>query len=452
MELQNKFKIGLFACLMLGGNEIINAQSNKKITLDDAIELSLNNNKQLKISNAKIDEATATISEAKMHQLPDITVSGAYLRVFKPNIDLKIPLGSNNDSSSSGGASDINPKQMMYGMASASLPLFSGLRIRNGIESAKYLKTATELDAKSQKDAVIQNTIEAYYNLYKAQAAVKLVEENLKQANQRVSDFSNLEKNGLMARNDLLKAQLQSSNVELTLVEAENNESVANYNMDLMLGLEETLTLELVIDEFDNATISNTITDWSTLALSNRADYQALQQRQQALNYNVKVAKGAYWPSLAITSSYLAGHIPNILTLTNAVNIGIGLQYDLSGLYKNRSKVKQAQSRLDQARYSDMQMTDNIKLSVYKAYQNYNQGLKKIEVYQKAVDQATENYRITKNKYDNALATTTDLLDADVAQLQAKINYEYAKVDAKVAYYKLNDVSGTPVFETTHKK
>ncbi|MEI9934985.1 MAG: TolC family protein [Ferruginibacter sp.] len=67
---------------------------------------------------------------------------------------------------------------------------------------------------------------------------------------------------------------------------------------------------------------------------------------------------------------------------------------------------------------------------------------KKIDVYQKAIDQSVENYRITKNKYDNALETTTDLLDADVAELQAKLNYANAKADAVVAYNKLLQTAG----------
>ena len=61
---------------------------------------------------------------------------------------------------------------------------------------------------------------------------------------------------------------------------------------------------------------------------------------------------------------------------------------------------------------------------------------------QKAVDQAAENYRITRNKYDNALATTTDLLDADVSQLQARMNYEFARADAMTAYSKLMETAG----------
>ena len=67
---------------------------------------------------------------------------------------------------------------------------------------------------------------------------------------------------------------------------------------------------------------------------------------------------------------------------------------------------------------------------------------KKIEVYQKAVEQAAENYRITKNKYDNTLATTTDLLDADLAQLQTKLNLSNATIDKVVAYNKLLQTAG----------
>jgi outer membrane protein TolC len=67
---------------------------------------------------------------------------------------------------------------------------------------------------------------------------------------------------------------------------------------------------------------------------------------------------------------------------------------------------------------------------------------RQIEVYQKAIEQATENYRITKNKFDNKLVTTTDLLEADLAQLQAKLNHAFARVDAAIAYKKLQQTTG----------
>jgi outer membrane protein TolC len=96
-------------------------------------------------------------------------------------------------------------------------------------------------------------------------------------------------------------------------------------------------------------------------------------------------------------------------------------------------------------------LNDNIRLQTAQAYQNYLSSEKKIEVYAKAVEQANENYRIVKNKYDNSLVTTTDLLDADEAQLQAKLNHVFAQADAMVSYNKLLQTAGVLSPETTTK-
>ncbi len=82
------------------------------------------------------------------------------------------------------------------------------------------------------------------------------------------------------------------------------------------------------------------------------------------------------------------------------------------------------------------------RLQINQAYSQYLLSKKKIEVYATAVNQANENYRISKNKYDNALLTTADLLDANVAQLQAKLNLSNAKADAVVAYSSLLEAAG----------
>jgi outer membrane protein TolC len=245
-----------------------------------------------------------------------------------------------------------------------------------------------------------------------------------------------------MARNDLLKAELQESNVELTLVDAENNMKISNFNMNLMLGLDDNTELKLDDSGLGRMYKIQSLEEWESKALANRADYLALQQRQEATRVGVKAAKGEYFPSLALTGGYVAAYIPNFLTVTNAVNVGVGLSYNVASLYKNGAKVKQAKAQQEQLHWSALEMNDGIRMQIHQAFQNYMETLKKIEVYRKAVEQANENYRITKNKYDNALANTTDLLDADVAQLQAGINFEFAKADAEVAYNKLYETAG----------
>lgn len=71
-------------------------------------------------------------------------------------------------------------------------------------------------------------------------------------------------------------------------------------------------------------------------------------------------------------------------------------------------------------------------------------------MYLKAEQQAQENYRITKNKYDNGLATITELLDANVMLLQTRLNISGARADAVLAYYKLLATAGT-LYQTTIK-
>jgi outer membrane protein TolC len=205
--------------LLLSGWDL-RAQEKKQLTLRESIELGVKSSKQLKINFEKIEEATAVLKEAEDKRLPDASVSGAYMRILASKFDLK----SNNNNS--GGSSNSQPptvSQAVYGIANVSLPIYTGGRIKFGIESARYLEQAAKLDAENNKDEVIQNTIEAFANLFKAKNAVKLMQENLQQSQQREKDFTNLEKNGLLARNDLLKAQLQTSGVELNLLDAQNN-------------------------------------------------------------------------------------------------------------------------------------------------------------------------------------------------------------------------------------
>jgi outer membrane protein len=429
----------IIAVLLLNSHHLLAQDSTvMKLTLNDAIDGSIKNSKQLKNNRAKIEEASAAVREAKDQRLPDFKISGSYLRLNNPNINLKTKSGSGSPADSN----SIKVSSALYGIANISYPLYSGMRVQYGIESAKYLEEAVKLDADNNRGAVIINTINAYVNLYKAKAAVNLVKENLDQSRKRDIDFSNLEKNGLLARNDLLKVQLQTSNIELSLFEAESNWKLANVNMDIMLGLPENTTLVQDTTGMQDPGAVQTLDEYEKQALQNRKDMKALSFRQKAAGTGIKIAKGEYYPGIALSGGYIAADVPGLLTITNAVNIGIGVQYSLSSLWKTKAKVQQAKAREQQVLADEEALGENMRYQINEAYQGYLLSQKKIDVYGKAIDQATENYKITKNKYDNSLVTTTELLDADVAQLQAKLNHAFAKADALVAYNRLLQSAG----------
>lgn len=413
-----------------------NAQERKLLSLDEAVQLGIQNSKSLKIDAAKIEEATADLLEAKNRQLPELKVSGSYMYLpIKPNIDLKLP------GVSAAGGPEVH--QVAYGSANLSVPIYSGGRIKYGIQSAKYLVEASKLSTENDKIAIAYNVAQAYNNLFKANQSIKVLEENLTASQKRDETFLKLENNGVIARNDRLKANLQTSNIELQLLEAKNNYNIANINMDLLLGLPETTEIEVdqnYVDEFDDV---KPVSFYLNEARENRKDLQALDQQRKAAELGTKSAKAENLPSIAFTGGYVAADIPKFLTIYNAVNVGVGISYNLSNLWKENSALKQSKAREMQLSATNELLNDNIKLDVNREYQNSDYSKKRITVFEKAAVQANENYRITKNKYDNGLATMTELLDADAAQIAANVGVINAKADAALAYRKLLQTTGT---------
>ena len=88
-------------------------------------------------------------------------------------------------------------------------------------------------------------------------------------------------------------------------------------------------------------------------------------------------------------------------------------------------------------------LSENIKIQIQQAQENYTLAVKQNKVYTQAVEQAQENYRIVKDKYDNGLSDTNDLLEADVQQLQARLNEAFSKADITQRFYELQNASGT---------
>lgn len=429
-----KNKLGLFLLL---GAALLSAQEKRMLTLDEAVALGIQNSKNLKIDQQKIQDALANVVDAKNGMLPTLKVSGSALALANANVDLKmLPPGQG------GGAPKAH--SAFFGNVSASLPLFAGGRVQYGIQSAKFLVEAAKLSTQNDQMAMAYTVSQAYNNLFKAHQAIKVLEENLMASKKRDESFQKLENNGIVAKNDRLKANLQTSDVELQLLDAQNSASIANINMDLMLGLPETTMIETdpnyitALADPD----SKTITYYMEQATSNRRDLQAFDYQKKAAALGTKAAKAENWPSIALTGGYIAADVPNILTVTNAANIGIGVQYNVDNIWKKNSSLLKAQSKERQIELGQELLYDQIKLEVNRDFQNSQFAQKRIGVYEKAAVQANENYRVVNNKYNNGLATITELLDADTAQISANVNVINAKADAMLAYRKLLQSSG----------
>lgn len=423
----------LFGIFFIGISSV-EAQEKTSLTLDEAVKMAWEKSNEVTLANTKVNSKKYELQTVKNSQYPDFKLSGQYQRITEPNLDLKVAFGD-------GSGTPVSPDRLMLGQASASLPLFAGFKIQNNIKLYDNLYQAETANASKTKEDIAMRVINYYAELYKAQKTIELLNENQKQAQQRVTDFTELEKNGIIPRNDLLKSQLLVSRTQVSIDEAKKNESILNYYLVTLLKLPAGTKLEVnENDFFALKTDQAPMTDQA--ALENRKDLEAIRFQGKASEANIKIARSGYYPSVVLLGGYTALDLKDIVTVTNAMNFGIGLSYDLSGILKNSASVKAAESRSLEAKTSEAILTDRIKIEVQQAIEDYHLSINQSVVYAEAVDQATENYRLVKDKFDNGLADTNDLVEADVENLGAKINTALSKATIIQKYYELLSVSG----------
>lgn len=431
-----KIKIFLLSALFLMAAGEIYAQETT-LTIEEAVDLALTNSDEAKRSDNGILTAENELKITKNHRYPDFKLSGQYN--YLTNADVNLKLSTGNSTSEDPEAAPVQSPdihQLLLGQATVSMPLFSGFRLKNAIEANENGLKAAKMNAENNRENIALQTIENYLNLYMARKTVDLLEESVKSARQRVKDFSAMEKNGLLARNDLLKSQIQESNVELSLEEAKKNAEILNYKLVTILKLPEGTKVST-----NDSDIKITPLEVSSEEI-NRNDLEALKFQKKAAESNVKIAKADYFPSIGLTGGYIALDLQNALTVSNAMNIGVGISYNLADIFKNKNEVKLAKSKAQELEYSIAMVSDQIKIQIKNAEQDYKLALRKFDVYTKSEEQAIENYRIVKDKYNNGLMDTNDLLEADVQQLQAKINLAYARAGITQKYFELLKAKG----------
>lgn len=410
------------------------AQEKTSLPLNEAINLAWTNSNEVTLANTKVTTKKYELQSKKNNQYPDLKLSGQYQRLANAAVDFK--LNQNNNAQQ---LPLVN--QLMIGQLSASVPVFSGFKIHNSIAVQENLYQAEMATTSQTKDEIALRVIDYYTRLYKAQKTIELLKENQKSAQQRVKDFIELEKNGVIPRNDLLKSQLQVSKIQLNLDEINTNLKIINFYLVTLLKLNPETKLEIRESDFADFEIT-TIPTNDHLAIENRKDLEALRFQGKASEANIKIAKGSYYPTIAIIGGYTALDLSNVITVQNAMNIGVGISYDLSTILKNGTTVKLAENKFVEVQNSEAMLMDYIKIQVQKSIEDYDLSLKQNVVFSEALEQSAENYRIIKDKYDNGLSDTNDLLETDVEQLSSKINKALAKANTFQKYYELLSATG----------
>jgi outer membrane protein TolC len=439
MNLKKKIVSGLALLLT-----IISAQAQTRtISLDEAVQLGVQNSKQLKLAQNKIEQAVSQLEQAKDETLPTAKVSAGYSHALMLSRSFALPSDGSGD-----------PKSMKFpfdntlyqGTISINEPIFAQHRFRYAKESANILIQSSKLDADKDKDEIVYNVINAYINFYKIQQNLKIVAQNMEDVDQKLTEIKKFESQGLATKNDVLRFQLEKSNIQIQQVELEHSRKVVNYNLDILLGLPEN-TIVQVQDVVYKLDMNESADVYMKQALQDRKEFGSLKYQDKLADINIRKIKDQKLPTLGVGGNlyYInpsKALFPKTATYLAPFVVGINASWDITGFFKNKNKATEANLQKQEVSASLDVLTDQVKMDVNKSYTQYQQSLETIKLLNEAVVQATENERITESKYKNNLVTTTDRIEAQTLLYQSRLNLELAKADATAAYYTLLKTTG----------
>jgi outer membrane protein len=409
----------------------------RTITLDEAIKLGLENSKTLKLSQSKIDQAVSQYNQAKDRALPTGTASFMYSRAQIPANTLNL----GQESLSLPKSANAN-----LGIVSVEEVIYGGGRFRYAKESTDLLVQVARLDVDKDREQIAYNIVNSYYNLYRVLQSKRVVEQNLKSIDQQIHQAQRFFEQGLVTRNDVLRFQLQRSNVELNGIDLENNRKVINYNLLILLGLPENTDLNIA-QITDGERVIAPLNSYRDSALATRQEIRQQDLRTRVAETNIKNIQAEKLPTLAATAGLYyvnasANPFPNTGKYITPLTAGLALSWNFGSLWTNKNKVTEARIQREETIINKGIVTDNIKTEVNQSYQNYVKALERIKLLETSIAQATENSRIQASRYANATASATERADAETLLYQAQINLELAKADAGLAYYNLLKATG----------
>ncbi len=422
----------------------INAQQKLSLTIDKAIETGLQNSKALKVSQLKVIAAEAKSGETNALGLPSLKFQGAYTRLSE------VPAGSIPNF--------INPALPPIVLSPSVVnnytlrgtiqqPLFTGGKISGAQDAAEYASEAQKLDFTKDKAEIIYNIKAAYWNVFRAIEFKKFVDENVQQIKAHVTDAENLLKQGMLTANDLLKVQVQLSEALVRQIDAKNNVQLTMYGLNNTLGLPLLTEIELA------STIEVKEREWTSAdqlvknAFEKRPDVLAMNARVKASESALRSASGGWWPQVFLTGNYNylrpnTRIFPTKDEFKGTWDVTLSVSFDVWNWNQTGNQTTQAQAQLSQAEQGISMLQDGVTLEVTQYYLSVNQSKERKAVAEQGVKQAEENFRVMSEKYKKGLTPNSELLDAEVALLSAKLNFTQSLVDYELSMARLSKAIG----------
>ena len=426
----------LIACLIISG--LLQAQETQQISEAEVIEAVKANNLSLQINEKEADVKQAQYRRFNAAFLPQVQVSHDFYRTNNPVFAFSAKLNQGIFTQADFDVAKLNDPDGISNFTTTLQVQQPLLNLDKLIQrkSARYAQEAQELKNQFKEDALIVKTKSVFMQLQLAYASEQVLKEAKKTAQEGYKVTKDFYENGYLDKSDLLKAEVRSSTVENQLEAARNG--IQNVSDQLNFLMQSETSKKLVpseslqmIDLFEQKE--------EDIDLENTTDVKAMQKKQRSYDKLYESKKFNFLPRLNAFGNIQYFDNDVFQTGNDSYFFGASLQWDLFKGYQNIGKLQETKAKADRAKLEYEEYIDDKQNKVNKVLRALSLAENKIRRNKLAKEQAVESLRIIKDRYDEGLEKTADLLQAQslaaqkrLAYLQAVYEYNY-----NLLYYQL---------------
>jgi len=404
----------------------------KELTIEESIEIGLNNNKKILAAKERLGIAKGELIVARAGFLPTLSLGSNYLR-----------LGTGQKMSMGEGSEIVVRAEDTYSAtATIEQPIFTWGRILNSYRQASSNQKMQGEDYKRERNNLRFKVTESFYNLMLAGELLNLSQESYTQMEKHLQQVEDRYENGLASKFDLLRARVQLANLKPQLIRARNSVTLAENYFKSLLGLpfpiEVRLQGELKYEPME-IELSQAISE----ALENRTEIISLKEAENIAIAQVGLARASNKPMVSALYNYQFQRPYHWKEEWGKEwNAAVVLQFPIFGGFSTKGKVLQSQSQLREVKYSLEDKKEEIELEVREAYLNLHQEEETIISQRENVGQAEEAIRIAETRYISGIITNLEFMDTQLALTQAKTAYLQALANYLIAKAKLTKAMG----------
>jgi outer membrane protein TolC len=437
----NKIKIAIVLFLV-----ILQGFSQEVLTKKQALEITLENNFGIKIANNNLEVAKNNAGIYNSGYLPTANLkSGIDYRNNNQKIIFTDPQ-TGNDAERVGTGAVTKSYSTTLGI---NYTIFDGLGRKYNYQQLKETYNLTELQVKE----TIENTYLQLFTVYFQIARLSENTLNLKEAltisKRRFKRAKYQYEYGQSTKLEVLNAEVDINNDSILIINATQQLSNAKRGLNVILGIDRDVNYEV-----ETAVDFNNLMNFEALQKKTILNNTALKQNKKNIaisEFNIKINKANYVPSLNFSSSYGFNRTENEnlvnpfgarLINSGGLNAGLNLSWNIFDGGATKTRVANAKIALETQQILLEQQKVTIRNSVKNTWENYKNQLFVLKSQEKNIQTTQNNFDRTQEKYKLGQVTSIEFRQAQVNLINSKTAANNAKFDAKLIELLLLQLSG----------